>query len=52
MQGGEFGLYAEMDEQGGAVARILGGDDVHGLEDFQRAQRNVLQVSNRRGDHI
>lgn len=52
MQGGEFGLYAEMPEQGGAVACVLGGDGVHGLEDFQRAQGDVLQISNRRGDHI
>jgi hypothetical protein len=34
------------------VAGIFGGDEVYGLERLQRAQRDVPQIANRRGDHI
>ena len=52
VQGGEFGADAEMAKQGGAVARIFGGDNIYRFKGFQRAQGDVLQIANRRGNHI
>ena len=39
-------------EQHARHARVLGGDHVDAPEDVERAQRQVAEISDRRGDHI
>ena len=39
-------------EQLSGAARVFGGDHVALAQDAQRAQRDVLQVDNRRGDEV
>jgi hypothetical protein len=34
------------------LARVLAGNAVDALQDPQRAQRDVLEIANRRGDQI
>ncbi len=41
-----------MFEQLPGMPRVLGGDHVALAQDAQRAQRDVLQVANRRGDEV
>ena len=43
---------SEMLEQLPGAARVLGGDHVALAQDAQRAERDVLQVANRRGDEV
>ncbi len=39
-------------EQHARHARVLGRDHVDAPEDVERAQRQVAEISDRRGDHI
>ena len=43
---------AEMFEQLAGMPRVLGGDDVTLAQDAERAERDVLEVANRRGDEV
>ena len=36
----------------GRVAGVFGSDEVHGLQDANRAICNVLKIADRRGDKI
>ena len=49
---GEFGLDPKVFEQHAAVTGIFRRDDVDAIEDVVRPQRQVAQVSERRGNHI
>ena len=52
MHGDQLGADGEMIEQAGGVAGVLGGDSIDAAQDFQRAQGNVLQISNWCGNYI
>ncbi len=39
-------------QQSPGVARVLGGDDVALAQHAQRAQRDILEVANGRGDEV
>ncbi len=41
-----------MFEKISGVARVFGGDDVDGSQDFQRALGNVAEITDGRGDEV
>ena len=47
-----LGTDAMRIEQAATVAGVLGGHPVHRAQHIERAQRDVAQVPERRGDHI
>ena len=52
VQGGQLRRDPVMREQTARVARVLGEHDVDGAERGDRAQRDVAQITDRRGHHI
>ena len=52
MHSQQFLLNGEMRQQMCRMPRVLGRNGVHAAQNFQRTQRDILQISNRRGYHI